>query len=263
MKIQIIGLGVVGKAQAYLMHSLNHYVYGYDIKKGVEENYYKIIDNISNDVDITFICTPEIEVESVIKQLVDSKHKGLIVIKSTTKPKTTELLMQKYNVHICHNPEFLREKFTRFDVMNPSRIIIGKCCYDHSLILLNLYKPLNVSTYITDPTTSELAKITVNALRATIITFWNQINKLAISLNIDTNKLAEIVDTAKSIGKYEGGNWGTKAELFGKPYGGKCLPKDIKQLISTFKEVQIEDILFTTVADINNKLNAKQVDKYD
>jgi UDPglucose 6-dehydrogenase len=129
--------------------------------------------------------------------------------------------------------------------------------------LLNLYEPLNVPIYITDPTTSELAKITINSLRATIITFWNQINTLARSLNVDTSELAEIVDTANTIGKYEGGNWGTKVELFGKPYGGKCLPKDIKQLINTFKEVQLEDSLFTTVEDINNKLNTKLVYEYD
>ena len=35
MKVQIIGLGVVGMAQAKLVHKLNHKVYAYDI---IEKN---------------------------------------------------------------------------------------------------------------------------------------------------------------------------------------------------------------------------------
>ena len=64
MKIQIVGLGVVGKAQAYLCRKLGHKVYGYDINHKNLEYIVKVEKPV--DADITFICTHENSVEEVI-----------------------------------------------------------------------------------------------------------------------------------------------------------------------------------------------------
>lgn len=253
MKVQIIGLGVVGMAQAKLLHKLNHNIYAYDVIEKNPPEYIKFLTKPCSNVDINFICTPENSLEKVIQMLIKDHVKGLYIIKSTTAPGETKKLSEKYNIHICHNPEFLREKYAFYDAINPSRIIIGQCCPRHGQLLKQLYEPLNRPIYITDPTTSELVKITSNSLRATIITFWNEINQLSSSLHLNIKEIASLVDQVNTIGFWEGGNWGTK--FFGKKYDGKCLPKDVDHIINTFQEHNLITFLFKSVKESNNRFS--------
>ncbi len=225
MKIQIVGYGVVGSAQAYLMRKLGHQTFIYDPFKGKNK--------IEKEVDATFICTPEHEVEKALQTLIEIEVQGLYVIKSTVPVGTTKTLMEKYKRHICHNPEFLREKHTLKDVVNPSRIVIGECCHKHGEQLERLYAPLTTTVYRTDPTTSELIKLSTNSLRAVSISFWNELYLLCKKIGADIKTVAQACDPAKVLGEWEGGKWGTK--FFGKPYGGRCLPKDVKHLINDFR----------------------------
>lgn len=141
--MQIIGLGIVGTAQAYLFQQLNiRDVVGYDIKIN-NHSYCKTNNCIIGDVDITFICTPEDVVEDVIRSLVEIDHKGIIVIRSTVPIGTIKYLSEKFDVHICHNPEFLKEEAYLDDIMNPNMIVIGECCQKHGDMLEELYKPIN------------------------------------------------------------------------------------------------------------------------
>ena len=64
MKIQIIGLGVVGSAQAYLASRLGHDVVGFDVAV-TRSPYCEVVPDYVVDADITFICTPERVVEEV------------------------------------------------------------------------------------------------------------------------------------------------------------------------------------------------------
>ncbi len=253
MKVQIIGLGVVGMAQANLLYKLNHKVYAYDIIEKNPPAYIKFLRKPCLNVDINFICTTENVLEEIIQILIKDHVKGLYVIKSTSAAGETKRLSEKYNIHICHNPEFLREKNAFYDVINPSRIIIGQCCPKHGRMLKRLYEPLNKPIYITDPTTSELVKLTSNSLRAMIITFWNEINQLSSSFKLDITEIANLVDQVNTIGVWEGGNWGNK--FFGKKYDGKCLPKDIDQIINMFQEHNIITILFKAIKESNNRFS--------
>jgi len=267
LRVQVIGLGVVGSAQAYLMSKLGHRVFGYDIDHSVYERVYNLVkdivllDEIETNADITLICVPKDEVEKVVKQLVERDVKGIYVIKSTLPVGTTVMLMKKYGVHILHNPEFLREKYALEDVMNPSRIVIGECCKAHGNLLEELYKPLNRPIYRTDPTTSELIKLVSNALRAMMISFWNTIYLLSERTGANIDIIAEAADPGKVIGEWEGGKWGTK--YFARPYGGKCFPKDIKFLINVFQEHEINPALLKATEEINELFkrltNEKQI----
>jgi UDPglucose 6-dehydrogenase len=204
MRMQIIGLGVVGTAYAYLFDKLGHEVVGFDIKpKNI--SYAKLLRAPTPNTDLTFVCVHEQDLEGVINTLLSLDVPSPYIIKSTVKPGTTEMLMRKYNMHFIHNPEFLREKYAFYDVMHPSRIIIGQCCQAHGRVLEDLYRVLGAPIYITTPTVSEMVKLAVNLLRATAITFWNEINEICSSLGIDTKEVAKLVDQARSLGEYEGG----------------------------------------------------------
>lgn len=244
LKIQIIGLGVVGSAQAYLSKQLGHEVFGYDINIDAYDRVKKLIGDINllnepeKDVDITFICTPDNEVEKTVLWLIKNQVKGIYVIKSTVPVGETLNIMKKYNVNLSFNPEFLRENYAIEDVMNPSRIVIGECCKSHGDILEEFYKHLNKPIYRTDPTTAEIIKLVSNSLRSVMISFWNSVYLLALKTGANINVIAEAADPAKVIGEWEGGKWGTR--YFGKPYGGKCLPKDTKHLINSLKKYNID-----------------------
>jgi UDPglucose 6-dehydrogenase len=239
MRVQIVGEGVVGSAQAFLMRRLKHEVFIYDPYKGK--------NSIERRVDITFICTPEQNVEEAIQKLLAEGVEGLYVIKSTVPVGITEKLMEKYKVHICHNPEFLREKHAIEDVMNPDRIIIGECCWRHGEILQELYSPLGKPIYRTKPMVSELAKLVSNAYLSTLITFWNEVFLLAEKLKVDVGEVAELVCSDSRMSRY-----GTSK--FGEPFGGKCLPKDLEHLINIFHQEGLNPILFSAVKRFNEGL---------
>ena len=255
MKVQIIGLGTVGMAQAVLLRCLGHEdIIGVDLDENKGSDSFLIKRSREYvDSDLTFVCTPESEVSDVIEKLNSGKISGLPVIKSTVKPGTTNELMTKLNMHICHNPEFFRQNSSIEDSLNPSRIMIGACCEVHAKALVDLYSPLNRPLIVTSPTMSELAKLVVNALRSTIITFWNEMNELCSALDLDVKELAKIVETDKAIGVYEGGNWGTR--FFGVPFGGMCLPKDLRQLVEVFRSRQLNPLLFEVIEAYNKKLS--------
>jgi UDPglucose 6-dehydrogenase len=155
--------------------------------------------------------------------------------------------MEKHRIHICHNPEFLREKYAFEDVLNPDRVVIGQCCTEHGELLANLYAPLGKPIYMTVPKISELAKLVSNAYLSTLITFWNEVFLLTEKLKVDVREVAELVCSDHRMSRY-----GTSK--FGEPFKGKCLPKDLMHLINVFKKHGLNPLLFESVKKINDDL---------
>lgn len=252
MKIQIIGLGIVGTAQAYLSKNLGHHVVGYDVRP-ISHPYCEINDCYDRDVDITFICTPESVVEDVVSNLVDIGYKETISVRSTMPIGTTKELSNRFNVHICHNPEFLKEETYLEDIMNPNMIIIGECCKKHGDILEEFYMPIDKPIIRVDVTTSELIKLTNNTYLSTLITFWNEIDELCDKLNINTKDISNIISNDPRISSYG-------HDFFGTPYGGKCLPKDVEHLIAGFRSQGLNPKLFEACESFNDYLKKKRKD---
>ena len=113
MKIGIIGIGIIGGACKYGFEKLGHNVICHDI----------ILNTSIQDVldtQITYVCvpTPSNEdgscdtsiVESVVHELNKLGYSGIVAIKSTVKPTTTEMLIKETGMEICFVPEFLRER---------------------------------------------------------------------------------------------------------------------------------------------------------
>ena len=100
MKIGIVGLGVVGSAVKYGLEKLGHNVLSHDIALGTS-----IEDLLGSQ--IVFLCVPTPSNDdgscntSIVKEVIDELHKleysGIIAIKSTVSPGTTQSLIQKHN----------------------------------------------------------------------------------------------------------------------------------------------------------------------
>ncbi len=252
MKIQIIGVGVVGSAQAHLASTLGHEVLGFDPGK-TESPYAKMVKELDKRADLTFICTPEAFADSMILRLIRENVKGLYVIKSTVPPGTTKSLMAEHGIHICHNPEFLRESKSFEDVTHPNFVAIGQCCPAHGQLLKDFYSPIGCPIIMSEPTTTETVKVTLNSYLATLITFWNEVDKVARALGVKTADVAGIATREPRVSPYG-------AEFFGAPFGGKCLPKDLDCMIKTGHGVGVEPAFLEAVRDFNRKLaNANPV----
>ena len=120
MQIGIIGLGLVGGAIRHGFAKIGHMVRGYDIKYP-ETRFADILET-----ELCFICVPTPNtpegfcdttiVRKVIQEFSLAGYRGLVVIKSTVTPGTTDQLARTYpTMKFAYCPEFLREKATYTD----------------------------------------------------------------------------------------------------------------------------------------------------
>ena len=144
--IGIIGLGFVGSAIYKSFKEKNIKVLGYDIKD-INKEYNTFDECLASD--ILFLCLPTQFDEttrcydkSIILNVlndINNKYNGLVVIKSTVEPTTTENLQSKFpELKLIHNPEFLSAVTAYEDFHNQSHIVLGKSnkCSDEDLKVL-------------------------------------------------------------------------------------------------------------------------------
>jgi len=233
-EICIIGnKGVVGSATYELFSRLGYGTTGMDRDESIPEAH------------TYFICVNENEVEGVVEKLSHMWKNALVVIRSTTTPNTITKLTEKYNLHISHNPEFLREAMAVLDEFNPYRIVIGECCKTHGDYLEALYKPLYRLIVRVSPTMSEWVKLASNCYLASTIAFWNTIDFLAEKDGISGSQIGMIASLDPRISSY--------GSRYHHKYGGKCLPKDISQLIEYSKELGCNAGLLEAIEKSNDE----------
>jgi len=173
VNIQIIGLGKSGIAQAKLMKKLGHSVSGYD-KKPVVCPDITISEKPVSDTDVTFLCLPEKGISAMLKQLAVSRINNPYVIRSPLVPGATQVAMQQYGVHICHNPELTWRNNTDKDGWNEKTMVIGECCPMHGELLAKVYHPLGLNIVRTKPIASEMAKLALSTYFSTLATYLHE-----------------------------------------------------------------------------------------
>src|SRR5262245_3724121 len=185
MRIGIIGVGMVGGTLEYGFKRIGHDVVLVDKKWP----HTKLQD--LHGTELTFICVPTpcndkgecdvSAVEQVAEDLANINYRGLIVIKSTVTPGTTDWLAGQYNLNrFAFCPEFLRERARYSDfVENHDLCIVGtpdkdrKEDLDCELVKLAHGSLPKQFVWLT-ALEAELAKYFVNTFNAMRITFANQ-----------------------------------------------------------------------------------------
>ena len=144
---------------------------------------------------------------------------------------------------VVSNPEFLREGVAVWDVLHPSRIVLGAEDRAAAEQVIELYRALNAPAVITDLRTAEMIKYASNAILATRISFINEIGQICQKLGADVKTVAQGMGYDPRIGP-----------LFleaGVGYGGSCFPKDVKALAYMAAEAGCHPQLLHAVMEIN------------
>ena len=172
-------------------------------------------------------------VDRVIEYILNFNQSALIIIKSTIPIGYTDSINKKYNTNrVIFSPEFLREGKALHDNLYPSRIIVGGEC-ERSLEFANILKKSakqdEVQILRTKSSDAEAIKLFSNSYLAMRVAFFNELDSFVLSHDLNSKDIINGVCLDPRIGD------GYNNPSFG--YGGYCLPKDSKQLLSNFKDI--------------------------
>lgn len=190
---------------------------------------------------------------AVARTIGESMEGEKIVITKSTVPVGTAKLVREaleaateHTVHVCSNPEFLKEGAAVDDFMKPDRVVLGVDSEYAGEVLTDLYAPFvrtGREIMIMDVPAAEITKYAANSMLATRISFMNSIARLCEATGADINAVRHGVGSDRRIGP---------SFLFpGIGYGGSCFPKDVKALIRTMTDLGVDASILEAVEHVN------------
>tara|TARA_R100000005_G_C4990255_1_gene197756 strand:- start:1263 stop:2060 length:798 start_codon:yes stop_codon:yes gene_type:complete len=253
MKIGIIGLGIVGGTVKVGMEELGHDVLTHDTR------HYTSIEDVKN-TEICYVCvpTPSMKngkcnthiVEDVVSELDNINYKGLIAVKSTIEPGTTDKLRKDYpNRNFAFVPEFLRERCAVTDFTENHDVCIIGVYDDDSFELVKESHGHYPQKFVkVTPKEAEFCKYFNNIYNATLITFANSFYEVCNASGVDYKNVKNaIVDRNHINNIYLDCNKNFRG------FGGVCLPKDTKAINNLCEELDLDVNFFKNILEENKK----------
>ncbi|KKW06298.1 MAG: UDP-glucose 6-dehydrogenase [Candidatus Moranbacteria bacterium GW2011_GWE1_49_15] len=158
-----------------------------------------------------------------------------------------------FKFDVVSNPEFLKEGAAVVDFMKPDRIVIGVDDQQGQAaeIMRRLYAPFNRNherTIFMGVRDAEMTKYAANAMLATKISFINEIAGICDALDVDVENVRRGIGSDSRIGYsfiYPGAG-----------YGGSCFPKDVKALLRTAEDCEVDPVVLRGV-EVRNQAQKK------
>ena len=249
MKIGVVGLGVVGGTIFHAMKFFHEEVVGFDK--------FKTSDSFEDicDTDLVFVAVPSnghngrlncSSIHETLELLEKASYSGIVCIKSTIRLDFLDDA-KKFNLRIAYVPEFLHEKTRLADFLSPDHVVISAKKEDVDTVRQAFYWVSDDKFYFVDDRTAEIAKLALNAFAATKISFANEIKRICDEVGADSEKIMEILRSDKRCAP-------EYTKPTGNPYGGKCLPKDTRELMGCSSK----SILLRAVEEVNEQIKKEK-----
>lgn len=242
--VAIVGFGAVGQAlhalfPAAVIYDEPKHLYGDDPRLRTHDADPRESARAAvNACDFAFVCVPTPSCPdgscdtSIVEEVCRWIEAKTIIIRSTVTPGTTARLASTLDKAIVFQPEYgpgetpdhpfgsLRD--VKWIVLGGERKATSKVAV--------LYQSIFNSDMIvqqTDATTAELVKYMENAFLAVKVAFCNEMYEIGVQLGVDYNEARELWLLDPRIGRSH-----TWVYPDNRGFGGKCLPKDLRALIS-------------------------------
>jgi len=246
------------------------------IKRNIAEGRLSFTTDLAAAVRRSLICfiavgTPQgedgsadlaavIRVAAEIAEAMDGYR--VIVDKSTVPVGTAERVRQVVASRTSHpfdvvsNPEFLKEGAAVDDFMKPDRVVIGSDNPRAIELMKELYSPF-VRTerpiVVTCTASAEMTKYAANAMLAARISLMNEFANLCERVGADIDDVRRGVGSDRRIGHHF---------LFpGVGYGGSCFPKDVKAVIRSAEQYDLDFRMLRAAEEVNERQKRMLADK--
>lgn len=286
LRIAIIAAGVVGKATGAGLVAKGHNIIFYDLDNAKTTQLalegYQTVSSIREAVEksnVTMICAPTptvngsvnlqvlLSICAEIGSTLQGKHPyHLVVVRSTVPPGTTrEHVIPQIEssarsqigpeIGVCHNPEFLREKFALDDFLHPGAVVIGEADKAAGDQLESLYSSFASPIARCSLETSEMIKYTSNLFNAAKISFFNEIDQACKVFGVQSEDVSRLMPRLALGLRDDLKEWGIYG---GRPFGGMCLPKDLEAFISFMKIKGTDLPLLSAVKQVNDTVGKEK-----
>ena len=191
----------------------------------------------ASGADVVFLCLPTPQgddgsadlsyIETVAKQIGKHLLPGTVVVNKSTVPVGSSTLVARWldrdDVHVVSNPEFLRQGTALHDFLHPNRIVVGGDNAEAVEKVASLYASVDSPILRMNAASAEALKYAANSFLATKLTFVNAIADICELVGADIFDVVEGLGMDPRIGK----------EFLnpGPGWGGSCFPKDTRALV--------------------------------
>ncbi|MBI4538228.1 MAG: UDP-glucose/GDP-mannose dehydrogenase family protein [Gemmatimonadetes bacterium] len=232
-----------------------------DVRRAVRESAIIFIavgtpSDSDGSADLSYV----LEVARVIGESMNGEKivitKSTVPVGTAAKVRAVIASLAEHPVHVCANPEFLKEGAAVEDFLKPDRVVLGVESERAKEVLQELYAPFvrtgNPILFM-DIASAELTKYAANAMLATRISFMNLVARMCEKTGADVDLVRYGVGTDSRIGP---------SFLFpGIGYGGSCFPKDVKALIRTSRELGVDGGMLQAVDTVNEEQKRLLLDR--
>jgi UDPglucose 6-dehydrogenase len=221
----------------------------------------------ATDADIVFLCVPTPQgddgsadlsyIQQAAAQIAPVLKPGAIVVNKSTVPVgstlAVERVLQRDDVRVVSNPEFLREGTAVHDFLHPDRVVIGSADRGAAERVADLYSTIDTPILITDPASAETIKYAANGFLAMKISFVNAVAAMCEAVGADVAAVVDGIGSDQRIG--------SQFLRPGPGWGGSCFPKDSRALIKIAEDHGYDFAMMRGVIDVNHEQLDRMVAK--
>lgn len=223
--------------------------------------------NAADHADVVFLCVPTPQgddgsadlsyIQAAAAEIGPTLRPGAVVVNKSTVPvgstRVVERVIQRDDVAVVSNPEFLREGTAVHDFLHPDRVVIGATDRAAADRVAALYSGLDTEVIVTDPASAETIKYAANGFLAMKISFVNAIAAMCEAVGADVTDVVHGIGSDSRIGP-----------AFLRPgpgWGGSCFPKDSRALVKIAQEHGYNFTMMRGVIDVNDEQRSRMVHK--